>query len=104
LVNHIIKEEVLFPAIAAMSRGEKTVDLPENSVDEMVHEHTETGAFLEKLRALTGDFQPPPEACNTYRALFAGLQDLEEDLQRHIHLENSVLFPVARRLAEDWAN
>jgi iron-sulfur cluster repair protein YtfE (RIC family) len=33
---------------------------------------------------------------NTYRALFAGLHELEKDLHRHIHLETSVLFPAAQ--------
>jgi regulator of cell morphogenesis and NO signaling len=47
------------------------------------------------MRELTNGFSPPAEACNTYRALFAGLAELEEDLHRHIHLENSVLFPQA---------
>ena len=42
---------------------------------------------------------PPPEACNNYRALFAGLLELEDDLHRHIHLENSVLFPAALAMA-----
>ncbi len=102
LVTHILKEEEeLFPAVSALSLDEKAADLPENPFAEMIHEHEQTGTALEKLRELTNNFQPPPEACNTYRALFAGLQDLEEDMHRHIHLENSVLFPVARRLIAD---
>ena len=44
-------------------------------------------------------FQPPADACNTYRALFAGLRDLEEDVHRHVHLENAVLFPAAQAMA-----
>jgi len=55
---------------------------------------------IEHLEAeLAGGYQPPEDACNTYRALFAGLADLEEDLHRHIHLENSVLFPAAEALS-----
>ena len=65
----------------------------------MLQEHDEAGAALAKIRSLTNDFTPPAEACNTYRALFAGLAELEEDLHRHIHLENSVLFPAVRKLA-----
>jgi regulator of cell morphogenesis and NO signaling len=65
----------------------------------MMHEHESTGAALERLRTLTNGYQPPVEACNTYRALFAGLHDLEEDMHRHIHLENAVLFPAAQALA-----
>lgn len=51
------------------------------------------------MRELTNGFTPPPEACNTYRALFAALSELEEDLHRHIHLENAVLFPQAMEIA-----
>lgn len=100
MMLHTQKEEqILFPAIEAMSRG----DIPPSSlsgpITVMMREHDDAGAALARLRELTDGFQPPAEACNTYRALFAGLADLEEDLQRHIHLENSVLFPGAQKLA-----
>jgi regulator of cell morphogenesis and NO signaling len=101
LSNHLAKEEqVLFPAVAAMSRGESYRGLLNEPIDCMIHEHEEAGAALARLRELSHGFQPPAEACNTYRALFAGLHDLEEDLHRHIHLENAVLFPAARAMAE----
>lgn len=101
LSSHMMKEEkVLFPAVAAMSRGE-TLPLPlQEPITCMMQEHEEAGARLERLREFTNGFQPPAEACNTYRALFAGLAELEEDLHRHIHLENAVLFPSARALVE----
>lgn len=70
-------------------------------IDCMMHEHDDAGAALARLRELTHGFTPPDEACNTYRALFGGLAELEEDLHRHIHLENSVLFPAARKLQEN---
>jgi regulator of cell morphogenesis and NO signaling len=69
----------------------------------MMQEHEDTGGDLAQLRALTYDYDPPAEACNTYRALFAGLADLEEDIHRHIHLENQVLFPAAMGLAANLA-
>jgi regulator of cell morphogenesis and NO signaling len=34
----------------------------------------------------------PRAACNTWRALLAGLHTLREDLMQHIHLENNILF------------
>jgi regulator of cell morphogenesis and NO signaling len=37
----------------------------------------------------------PPGACNTWRALWNGLEALERDLREHIHLENNILFPRA---------
>ena len=35
----------------------------------------------------------PQGACNTRRALYAGIAQLNDDLINHIHLENNVLFP-----------
>lgn len=100
MVEHMQKEEdVIFPAISAMSRGEAGIGSLDAPLTCLIHEHEETGRALARLRELTNAFEPPAEACNTYRALFAGLADLEEDMQRHIHLENSVLFPAGERLA-----
>lgn len=100
LTTHMMKEEqILFPAImdlAQQARGPISLDGP---IGCMLEEHNEAGTALERLRALSHGFQPPSDACNTYRALFAGLEELETDLHLHIHLENSVLFPQARALA-----
>ncbi|MGN6386852.1 MAG: iron-sulfur cluster repair di-iron protein [Verrucomicrobiota bacterium] len=100
MIEHMKKEEnVLFPTIIAMSQNEMSPAPLEEPIECMMHEHESTGAALERLRTLTNGYQPPVEACNTYRALFAGLHDLEEDMHRHIHLENAVLFPAAQALA-----
>ncbi len=99
LFSHIAKEErVLFPAIAAASCGQTSTAFLDEPIARMIHEHEDAGSALSRLHELSNGFQAPGEACNTYRALFAGLQDLEEDLHRHIHLENSVLFPAAQAL------
>lgn len=97
---HMMKEEkVLFPTVVAMSRGEAAPVPLDGPVECMMHEHEDSGRALERLRELTHGFKPPVDACNTYRALFEGLAELEEDLHRHIHLENAVLFPAALKLA-----
>lgn len=100
LAHHLMKEEdVLFPAIGAMASGE-TAGIPlDGAIATMLEEHDDAGAALRRMRELTHGYAAPDGACNTYRALFAGLAELEEDLHRHIHLENSVLFPTARKLA-----
>lgn len=99
LVSHIAKEEmILFPAIHALVAGESGPML-DGPIAQMLHEHDIAGNALEELRNLTNGFVPPERSCNTYRALFAGLKELEEDLHRHIHLENAVLFPSAQALA-----
>ncbi|MBV8125041.1 MAG: iron-sulfur cluster repair protein YtfE [Burkholderiaceae bacterium] len=89
LLDHMQKEEtVLFPLL---QRGDQPwVSQP---ISMMRQEHTEHGAALEKMVALAHEMTPPPGACNTWRALYAGLQQFHDDLISHIHLENNLLFP-----------
>jgi regulator of cell morphogenesis and NO signaling len=47
---------------------------------------------------ITHHFTPPPGACPSFRALYSGLEGLERELHRHVHLENNVLFPRAAAL------
>jgi regulator of cell morphogenesis and NO signaling len=92
LEQHMAKEEqVLFPAIDAGRRG-SAIHMP---IRVMMQEHDDHGVSLRRLRELTTEFEPPPEACTTWRALYAGLEKLEAELMEHIHLENNVLFPRA---------
>ena len=93
LEEHMQKEEqVLFPMIQA-GRG-RMAAMP---IQMMELEHKDHGANLDQLRALAHDFEPPAEACTTWRALYDGLAALVRDLMQHIHLENNVLFPKALR-------
>lgn len=102
LESHIMKEEqILFPAISDMAAGRQEPEALDGPIACMINEHEDAGRALERLNSLTAGYTPPAEACNTYRALFAGLGDLEEDLHRHIHLENAVLFPVAKAFIEE---
>ncbi len=101
LAGHLLKEErILFPAIMALCAGEAAGMPLDGPVAVMLQEHQDAGGALARIRELTNGFTAPPEACNTYRALFAGLAELEEDLHRHIHLENSVLFPQALAMSK----
>lgn len=91
LEQHMLKEEqVLFPMIKA---GNGAMAGP--PVNVMHIEHDSAGEALRKLRALTNDYTVPAGACNTWRALWHGLEALEHDLHQHIHLENNILFPRA---------
>ena len=58
----------------------------------MRSEHDQHGEALAGLENLTNDMTEPADACNTWRALYAGLRQLREDLMQHIHLENNILF------------
>lgn len=61
----------------------------------MTIEHDSHGRQLDELHKLTSDFTTPDDACPTWRALYKGLEKLEEELMDHIHLENNILFPRA---------
>ena len=67
----------------------------DRAIAELIFEHSEAGDALRQLRVLTNGFSPPQGACNSWRALFDGLRELEADLHRHIHEENNILFPRA---------
>jgi regulator of cell morphogenesis and NO signaling len=88
LESHMQKEEmVLFPLY---QREIAHPSLPPVQMMRMEHDHH--GEELAKLEALTNGITLPRGACNTWRALYLGLQTLKEDLMAHIHLENNVLF------------
>jgi regulator of cell morphogenesis and NO signaling len=102
LEQHMLKEEhILFPACVALERG-VGVAFPFGSVASpiamMVHEHDEVAAGLARMRAATGGYAPPADACTSYRALLERLAVLEADTHRHVHEENNVLFPRAVEL------
>jgi regulator of cell morphogenesis and NO signaling len=86
------EEEVLFPLIRS-GRGPMAA-MP---VQMMEQEHRDHGANLARMRELAHGYEPPEEACGTWRALYLGLAELESELMHHIHLENNVLFPRALR-------
>jgi regulator of cell morphogenesis and NO signaling len=91
LESHMLKEEgILFPMIRS---GSGTgADGP---IAVMMREHEEAGDQLRLIRELTNNYTVPAEACNTWQALWRGLEALETDLHDHIHLENNILFPRA---------
>lgn len=91
LEEHMQKEEqVLFPMIRN-ARG-RMMAVP---IEMMEADHESAGEALRQLRELAHDYELPEGACSTWRALWQGLAALEGSLQRHIHLENNILFPRA---------
>lgn len=104
LIPHMRKEEtVLFPYIQSLESSLTTagrVPPPhfgtvENPIRMMMVDHETDGERLRKMRMISKDYTLPDGACPSFTALYAGLEDLEKDLHRHIHLENNVLFPSA---------
>jgi len=89
LNEHMFKEEqMLFPMMLAGGGGWLAAP-----IEVMRYEHVEHGERLELLQRTTHNFVPPEDACDSWRALYAGLDKLVDDIHEHIHLENNVLFP-----------
>lgn len=107
LLRHMEKEEkILFPYIKAMVASERsgfTLSKPhfehvESPIQMMEQEHANEGNRFAKISLLTERYTCPPDACQTYRVAYAILQEFEEDLHTHIHIENNILFPETRIL------
>jgi regulator of cell morphogenesis and NO signaling len=100
LESHMAKEErILFPMCRELEHasGAPTFHCGsvQNPVAVMIREHDSAGEDLSQMRKLANDYVPPADACNTYRAMLAGLADIERDMHVHVHTENNILFPKA---------
>ena len=103
MTHHMQKEEmILFPRIKHMEEivmnnkvAEMDVAQIQGPVSVMMNEHDKAGALLYQIRNLTNGYEVPDEACTTFRVSLAELKEFEEDLHKHVHLENNHLFPKA---------
>lgn len=102
LEPHMAKEErIVFPLCRGFEDGGGAGGVPnaeavEAAIGAMETEHEGAGEALARMRELTGGYEPPADACNTYRAMLDGLAGLEKDTHLHVHEENNVLFPKIR--------
>ncbi|MDA8364492.1 MAG: iron-sulfur cluster repair di-iron protein [Gammaproteobacteria bacterium] len=89
LTAHMHKEEqVLFPMMR--SNPGRFLAPP---IARMRAEHVDHGRMLQEIRDRTRELQLPSDACNTWRALYAGLDRFITDFMQHVHTENNILFP-----------
>jgi regulator of cell morphogenesis and NO signaling len=111
LTQHMKKEElILFPFIKKMVKATLTDELIEqphfgtvnNPIAMMMEEHEAEGDRFAKIATLTNNYTPPEDACNTYKVTFAMLNEFEQDLHKHIHLENNILFTKAVALEKSF--
>ena len=112
MADHMDKEErVLFPFIAALSEAARSGGpAPQppfgtvgNPIRMMEADHQFAGDAMAAIRRLTSNYQPPENACATYRVCFQELEAFEKDLHEHVHLENNILFPRALRIEDALA-
>ncbi len=102
LAVHMKKEELmLFPFITKIERAMKNNEPAESPlfksvqspVQMMMADHADEGEKIARIAALSGGYETPADACNTFALTYQLLKDFEKDLHRHIHLENNILFP-----------
>lgn len=110
LAMHMKKEElILFPAIKKLVGAKENhtpVEKPhfgtvKNPIQMMMSEHEIEGDRYRKIETLSNGYTPPQDACNTFRVTYALLNEFEQDLHLHIHLENNILFPKAIELEKE---
>lgn len=110
LTAHMNKEEqVLFPYIKN-SEAAATSNIPsprppfgsvKNPIRMMESEHETAGALMKQIAQLSNQYVMPEWGCNTFKALYDKLNEFEQDLHIHIHLENNILFPKAIAMEEE---
>jgi regulator of cell morphogenesis and NO signaling len=107
LAAHMKEEDKLFfPAVkraeatrtAGNTPGADDQDTIRVCVFKFYHEHEEIGAAVHSIRDLSKEYTIPDDVCNTFTVTYRKLEEFEDDLHKHVHLENNILFPKAAQL------
>lgn len=64
----------------------------------MFREHEVVGDAVHKVRHLAKGYAIPNDVCNTFTVTYQKLKEFEDDLHKHVHLENNILFLKAALL------
>lgn len=104
---HLEEEEKnLFPTIKRVEAIQRDGSEPSKedrvlirvSLEKLHREHEEIGDLIHQIRHLAKDYAIPEDACNTFAVTYRKLKEFEEDLHKHVHLENNILFKKAALL------
>lgn len=101
LLQHLKnEEEVLFPAINSVlaHNDRKSKNIIVSEITRMVAEHDFAGGTMDTINTLTHHYKLPEDSCATYQVTFKLLEQFEDDLHIHVHLENNILYPAALKL------
>lgn len=106
MTSHMQKEEaILFPRIKEVEKLVAEGNARQTSgsyitgpINVMENEHEHAGELLYEIRRLTNNYTAPDDACTTFKVCIDELKAFEEDLHKHVHLENNILFPLAEKL------
>jgi regulator of cell morphogenesis and NO signaling len=113
LSAHLEKEEkILFPFIRELVMLSASGQAPafshagtlQSPISVMETEHEIAGKNLEEIRVLSNNYTLPEDACASYSLLYRMLDEFENDLHVHVHLENNILFPKALAIEKKLIN
>ena len=102
------EERVIFPAIRQLAALGNLPEITDRApfqfirkeLAQMQLEHCSIREDLLSFRRFTRNYHLPEGVCNSYAFLFNKLKEFDENLERHMHLENDILFPKAIALLE----
>lgn len=112
LDNHMRKEEtILFPFVRKMVQvllGTFPHDFPEATmikkpIELLLKEHRRISLLLQEIRLATSYYKPADDASDNCRFCLAEMFDLDQDIQKHFYLEETVLYPKILSLEESIA-
>lgn len=109
LIAHMHKEEkVLFPALARISQDKSGHALSSHAMEApirvMEDEHESAGDLMKSIRQLTHQYTIPRDACPTLSLTYKKLEEFDQDLMQHIHIENNILFERVKGLQTNFMN
>ena len=102
LLQHLDKEEeVLFPAIKSVLKTDaaESKETVISEITRMTGEHEFAGGAMDRINVLSDNYSVPADGCSTYQVTYKLLEQFEDDLHIHVHLENNILYPKALKLA-----
>lgn len=103
LLQHLKnEEEVLFPAIKDLLQTNSPMSKATivSEIKRMSMEHEFAGGAMDKINVLSKNYLVPSDGCNTYLVTYKLLEEFEDDLHVHVHLENNILYPKSLMLTK----
>jgi iron-sulfur cluster repair protein YtfE (RIC family) len=85
-IHTTIEEEIFYPAVAKMQSASA-----KDEIREARHEHAQVKKILQKMERMEPDNEK----------FEASLKELEQDVEHHVHEEETEIFPDARKHMEE---
>jgi regulator of cell morphogenesis and NO signaling len=95
------EEEILFPTLKRVlnSGSAEFKRIMVTEISRLSNEHEFAGGAMDQIKVITNNYKVPADGCNTYQVTLELLEQFEDDLHTHVHLENNILFPKALKSA-----